>query len=181
MRPSAGVAAGLAVCAALGAPAAIGRADVQCTGFDGPNPLGQAVYQVRYDSAVARPLIQGLKVFNAAVSTAEAQRIGQAAGLLSSQISSAPMVYGTQSPFGCYSANVLTNLQQVTSAFTSSLDGIRGAAAGLNGGTPGDVPALVVAANGPESAYLDAVNAYGAQFGGQQVPKPDAVLQGLPG
>ena len=76
---------------------------------------------------------------------------------------------------------MLTNLQQATSAFTSSLDGIRGAAAGLNGGTPGDVPALVVAANGPESAYLDAVNAYGAQFGGQQVPKPDAVLQGLPG
>ena len=154
---------------------------MQCTGFDGPNPLGQAIYQLRYDSAVAKPLIQGLRNFTSAVATAEAQRIGQAAGMLSGQISSAPMMYGTQSPFGCYSANVLTNLQQATSAFASSLDGIRGAAASLNGRTPSDVAALLVAANSQEGAYIDAVNAYGAQLGGQPVPKPDDVLQGLPG
>jgi len=185
MRVTAAVVAcigvGVAVAAATGMSAATARADVQCTGSDGPNPLGQPVYQLRYDSTVAKPLIQNIKIFNAAISTAEPARIGAAAGLLSSQVVTAPMMYGTQSPFGCYSAATLTTLQQATTAFASSLDGIRGAAASLDGRTPDDVATLLVAANSQESGYIDAVNAYAAQFGGQQVPKPEAVLQGLPG
>jgi hypothetical protein len=181
MRVTAAAVVGVAVAVALGTSAATARADVQCTGSDGPNPLGQPVYQLRYDSTVAKPLIQNMKFFNAAISTAEPARIGAAAGLLSSQVATAPMMFGTQSPFGCYSAAVLTTLQQATSAFASSLDGISGAAASLDGRTPSDVATLVVAANSQESAYIDAVNAYAAQFGGQQVPKPEGVLQGLPG
>jgi|GEM_PF-3662758 len=181
MKPAAAVVAGLAVSAALAASAAPAGADVQCTGADPPNVLAPEVYQVRYNSVVVTTLTQGLKTFNTAVASSDSQRIGPAAGRLSSQISSAPMMYGTQFPFGCYSPAVLANLQQAANALTTSLDAISGAAAGLNGKTSADVPVLVVQIGPQESAYIDAVNAYGAQFGGQPMSKPDDVLQGLPG
>jgi hypothetical protein len=43
---------------------------------------------------------------------------------------------------------------------------------GLNGKTPADVPGLVKQAEPQEKAYVDALNAYASQFGGQQVPRP---------
>ncbi len=155
----------------MSASVATGRADGQCTGQDEPNPSTPEFYQSLYNSKVAKPLTQGLKTFNAAVASGDAKPIGQAAGQLSNQISTAPMVFGTQSPFGCYDPGVLSGLQQATNTFASTLDGIVSAAVGLNGKKPTDVSALVVQAKPQETAYINALNTYAAQFGAQQVPK----------
>lgn len=168
-RVTAAVVAGLAVFTAISASAATGRADVQCTGQDEPNPSAPEAYQGQYNSTVAKPLTQGVKAFNVAAASGDAQRIAQAAGQLYNEISTAPMMFGTQSPFGCYDPAVLAGLQQTTNTFAATLDGISHAAAGLNGKKPTDVPGLVVQAKPQETAYINALNAYGAQFGGKQV------------
>lgn len=170
-RVIAAVVAGVAVFTAMGASTATSRADVQCTGRDDPNPSAPEAYQGLYDSYFAKPLTQGLKAFDTAVANGDTQRIGQAAGQLSNQISTAPMMFGTQSPFGCYDPAMLAGLQQAASTFAATLDGIGGAAAGLGGKKPTDIPALVSKAKPQEAAYINALNAYSAQFGGQQLPK----------
>jgi hypothetical protein len=80
-------------------------------------------------------------------------------------------MFATQMLFGCYSPAVLASLQQATNTLASSYDSINGAAANLGGKTPADVPGLVSQAKPQEKAYIDALNAYASQFGGQQVPQ----------
>ena len=123
-RVIAAVIAGVAVSTAIGGSAPTARADVQCTGQDEPNPSTPEAYQGQYNLTVAKPLAQGLKTFNAAAASADPKQIGQAAGQLYNEISTAPMMFGTQSPFGCYDPAVLTSLQQATNTFAATLDSI---------------------------------------------------------
>ena len=55
-------------------------------------------------------------------------------------------------------------VQQAADALASTLDQISSAAAG-------DLPDLVSQAKPQVKAYIDALNAYASQFGGQQVPQ----------
>lgn len=150
---------------------ATARADVQCTGAQGPNPAEPEFYQEQYNPSVADQLTQDLQTYNAAVASGDPQQIGQAAGTLYSEISTYPMMFSTQTPFGCYNPLVLTNLQQPTNAFATTLDNITSAAASIDGKTPNDVPGLVSQAEPQETAYINALNAYASQFGGEQVPQ----------
>jgi hypothetical protein len=59
---------------------------------------------------------------------------------------------------------VLTGLQQATNTLAPTDDSISGTAAG-------DVAGLVSKAKPQEKAYIDALNAYASQFGGQSVPQ----------
>ncbi len=164
------VVAGVTVFTAVGASVATGRADVQCTGHDEPNPAAPEAYQELYNSYFAKQLKQALKEFDTATASGDTQRIGQAAGQLNNHIATAPMMYGTQSPFGCYDPAILAALQQASNTFAAALDRIGGAAVGLNGTKPTDVPALVSQARPQEAGYINALNAYSAQFGGQPLP-----------
>jgi hypothetical protein len=171
-RVAAAVFVGVTVCTSIGVSVATGRADVQCTGQDEPNPVTPEAYQGLYNSYFAKQLAQGLKAFDTASASGDTRRIGQAAGQLNNQISTAPMMFGTQTPFGCYDPAVLSGLQQAGNTFAGTLDAIGSAAAGLHGKKPTDVPRLVAQAKPQEAAYINALNAYAAQFGGQQLPTP---------
>ena len=171
-KVAAAVVAALGVLTAIGTSAATGWADAQCTGQDDPNPAAPDAYQGLYDTYFAKPLAQGLKAFNTATSSGDTEQLGQAAGQLYNQISTAPMMYGTQSPFGCYDPATLATLQQTANTFAGSLEGISAAATSLEGKTPTDVPRLVAKAKPQETAYINALNAYSAQFGGQPLPNP---------
>lgn len=109
--------------------------------------------------------------YHSAVASGDVQQIGEAAGTLYSEIATDVGMFGTQTLFGCYDPAVLASLQQASSTLASTFDSINGAAAGLDGKTPGDVPVLVSRAKPQERAYIDALNAYASQFGGQQVPQ----------
>lgn len=171
-RIAAAIVAATAVFTAVGASVATAGADVQCTGQDEPNPVTPEAYQGLYDSYFAKQLAQGLKAFDTASASGDKRRIGQAASQLNNQISTAPMMFGTQTPFGCYDPAVLSVLQQAGNKFAATLDAIGSAAAGLHGKKPTDVPRLVAQAKQQEAAYITALNAYAAQFGGQQLPTP---------
>jgi hypothetical protein len=168
-RITAAVVAGLSVFTAVWESSATATADIQCTGEQGPNPAAPESYQSQYNSSVAKPVTKDLAAYDAAVASGDPKQIWQTAGTLSNDISQTPMIFGNQTPFGCYDPPVLTGLQRATNTFATALDSIKGAAAGLGGKTPSDVPGLVSQAKPQERAYVDALNAYAAQFGGQQV------------
>ena len=168
---TAAVVAGLSVFTAVLGSAATGRADVQCTGQQDPNPAAPEFYQSQYNPSVAKPLTKDLAAYNAAVASGDPSKIWQTAGALSSDISQTPMMFGTQTPFGCYDPAVLTSLQQATNTLAPIYDSINGAAANLGGKTPNDIPGLVSQAKPQEKAYIDALNAYASQFSGQRVPQ----------
>lgn len=169
-RIAAAAIAAAAVFTAVGASAATSSADAQCTGQDGPNPAAPEAYKALYDNYFANDITEGLKAFHTATASGDTERIGMAAGQLYNQISTAPVMYGTQSPFGCYDPALLAGLQQAGNTLATALDRIGGAAAGVDGRAPTDVPALVSRAKPQETAYINALNAYSAQFGGQPLP-----------
>ncbi|MGH3633428.1 MAG: hypothetical protein ACRDTS_04870 [Mycobacterium sp.] len=119
-------------------------------------------------------MTQDLEAYDSAVASGDAQQMGDAAGTVYSDISFLPRMFSTQTPFGCYDPTILANLQQATDSFAPTLDSINAAAAGLGGKTPGDVPGLVSQVQPQEGAYINALNAYASQFGGQQVPQPES-------
>jgi hypothetical protein len=170
-RITATVVAGLSVVTAVWVSAATARADVKCDGNAGANPAAREFYQEQYDPSVAKPLTKDLAAYHSAVASGDPKDVGDAAGTLYSKISSDVDMFVTQKLFGCYSPAVLASLQQATNTLASSYDSIDGAAANLGGKTPADVPGLVSHAKPQEKAYIDALNAYASQFGGQRVPQ----------
>jgi hypothetical protein len=170
-RITAVVVAGLSVVTAVWASGATAKADGKCDGNAGPNSAAPEFYQEQYNPSVAKPLTKDLATYHTAVASGDPKQIGDAAGTLYSEISSNVNMFVTQKLFGCYSPAVLAGLQQATNTLASSYDSINGAAANLGGKTPADVPGLVSQAKPQEKAYIDALNAYASQFGGQQVPQ----------
>jgi hypothetical protein len=164
---SAAVVAGLSVFTAICGPAAIGRADVQCNSQAG-NQAAPGFYQEQYNPSVAKPLTKDLAIYHSAVTSGDATQIGQAAGTLYSEIASYPTMFAS-GVFGCYSPAVLASLRQATDPLAATYDSINGAAAKLGGKSPSDIPGLASQAKPQEAAFVQALNAYASQFGGQQV------------
>jgi hypothetical protein len=77
-------------------------------------------------------------------------------------------MYTHQTLFGWYDQGVLTNLVSATDTFVATLDAINGAAGSIGGKTPADVPSLVAQAKSQKKTYVDALNLYTSQFGGEQ-------------
>jgi hypothetical protein len=163
------VIAGLTVVSAVSGPEGTARAD-SCGSQRGLNKAAPEFYQQQYDPSVARPLTKDLATYHSAVASGDPKQIGEAAGTLYSEISSYPAMFGS-AVFGCYSPAVLTSLQQATDPLAATYDSINGAAANLGGKTPSDVSGLVAQARPQERAYINALNTYASQFGGQQVPQ----------
>lgn len=147
-------------------------ADVQCTGQQGPNPAKPESYRGEYSSMVSAPLKRDLAAYQSAAASGDAHPTGLAANRLYSEMTTDFMMFGDQSWFGCYDPAVLASLQQSTDAFGATLDDISAAAASFSGKTPDDVPALVAQAQPQQTAYITTLNAYAAQFGGEQIPQP---------
>jgi LmbE family N-acetylglucosaminyl deacetylase len=144
--------------------AAPASADAKCDGSAGPNPATPESYQQHYNPSVAQPLTKEFAAYRSAVASGDLQQIGDAAATLHNDVVGDPNKFGTQDLFGCYSPAVLAGVQQAADALASTLDQISSAAAG-------DLPDLVSQAKPQVKAYIDALNAYASQFGGQQVPQ----------
>lgn len=147
-------------------------ADAQCSGQQAKNPEKADLYQRQYSAAVSGPLRNHLAAYQSAAASDDPQQIGRAANILYGEVETDLMMFGSQTWFGCYDPAVLAGLQQCADAFASTLDDISGAAANFSGKTAADVPALVAQAQPQEKAYIDALNAYARQFGGEQIPQP---------
>jgi hypothetical protein len=144
--------------------AAPASADAKCDGSAGPNPAAPESYRQQYNRAVALPLTKEFAAYRSAVASGDLQQIGDAAGTLYSDVHGDPNKFETQNSFGCYSPAVLAGVQQAADALAPTLDQISSAAAG-------DLPDLLSQAKPQVKAYIDALNAYASQFGGQQVPQ----------
>lgn len=147
-------------------------AEVQCTGQQGPNPAKPESYREQYSSTVFAPLKRDLARYQSAAASDDPDQTGRAATSLYSEIQTDLAMFTDQTWFGCYDPVVLTGVKQAADAFTSTLDDISAAAAGFSGKTPDDVPALVAQAQPQQTAYISALNAYAAQFGGEQIAQP---------
>jgi hypothetical protein len=167
---TAAVVAGFSVATAVWGSAATAKADVKCDDHAGPNPAAPQFYQEQYSPSVAKPLTKDLATYRDAVASGDPKQIGDAAGTLYSEISSNVNMFVTQKLFGCYSPPVLASLQQATNTLAPTFDSIASAAANIGGKTPSDISGLVSQAMPQEKAYIEALNAYASQFGGQQVP-----------
>ncbi|MBZ4521822.1 hypothetical protein [Mycobacterium avium] len=148
------------------------RADVRCTGQQAPNPAKPDFYQRQYSAAVSVPLRNHFAAYQSAADSDDPQQTGRTANILYGEIETDLMMFGTQTWFGCYDPGVLAILQQSADTFAATLDDISGAAANFSGKTPEDVPALVAQAQPQGKAYIDALNAYAGQFGGEQIAEP---------
>ena len=170
-RITAAVVAGLSVVTTVWGSAATAKADVECDDRAGPNPAAPEFYKGRYDARVAEPLTRDLATLRDAVPGRDPRAIGPAAAKLHTDISSYQPMLGTQTSFGCYSPAVLASLQQATDALAPTLNTIVRAAAKSDDKTPSDITGFVSRAMPQEMSYIQALNAYAAQFGGQQVPQ----------
>lgn len=112
-----------------------------------------------------------MATYHSAVASGDPKQIGAAAGMLYSEITFDLQMFDTEHSFGCYSPVVLASLHRATDALAPTFDSINAASASLGGKTPSDVPGLVSQAKPQERAYIDALNVYASQFGGQQVPQ----------
>jgi hypothetical protein len=145
--------------------AAPASADAKCDGSTEPNPATPEFYQQQYNPSVAQPLRKEFAAYCSAVASGDLQQIGDAAGSLYSDVVGDPKMFVRQESFGCYSPAVLAAMQQAADDLAPTLDSISSAAAG-------DLPDLISQAKPQVKAYIDALNAYASQFGGQQVPQP---------
>jgi hypothetical protein len=170
-RITAAVVAGLSVFTTVWGSAATAKADGECDDHAGPNPAAPEFYKDQYNAFVAEPLTKDLATFRDAVPSRDPRQIGPAAGTLRSDISPYNTMFGTQTLFGCYSPAVLASLQQASDTLAPTFNAIVSAAANRDGKSPSDITGFVSRAMPQEMGYIQALNAYASQFGGQQVPQ----------
>jgi hypothetical protein len=163
---TAAVVAGLFITAIWGS-AATASADVKCDAKAGKNPAEPEFYQEQYNPSVAQPLTKYFAEYRSAVASGDVEQIGEAAGALYSEVAVKPRMFETQTLFGCYDPSVLASVQQATDALAPIYDDINSAAP-----NQAEVTGLVSKAKPLERTYIDALNVYASQFGGQQVPRP---------
>jgi hypothetical protein len=153
-------------------PAPTGTADQSCTDNPGQNGATPDFYRQQYADGLAKDLSQKLTNYDSAVGSGQPRQIGTAAGDLFSAIKLNDAKVKNPRVFGCYDPNVLMGLQTATDAFAATLDDMACAGASTCDKTPADIPDLAGQAKPQEQAFIDAMNAYAAQFGGQQIPQP---------
>jgi hypothetical protein len=143
-----------------------------CKGRASQNVESPDFYQQHYANDLASPLKERLKTYDSAVVSVDTQRIGEAAGVLGTEIRADAKLVDSPRVYGCYDQQVLTHLQNEAVAFADTLDAMSCASADMCGRKPTEVPSIVAQAAPQERAALDAFNAYAAQFGGEKLPSP---------
>lgn len=143
-------------------------AAADCTANAPTNQASPEFYRKQYDPQIDR-LDQEITMYQAAVLADDTGQIGETAGELTSDVQGLATVANTQTGFGCYAPTVLASLKTTAKTLFSTLDNINAAATGCCGHTTGEVPGLIGQARTQLAAFVTAVNAYGDQFGGQQI------------
>ncbi|ORV42178.1 hypothetical protein [Mycobacterium conspicuum] len=178
-----GTALVLPACGSMGTPASSSSsADVVTTvaGGDtcqrrvGPNDGTPDFYRQQYADGLADPLEARLQTYGSATASGDPHRIGDVAAALDTDIRADARLVNVPRLYGCYDQAVLTRLQDATEAFATTLDALSCAAADMCNRRQAEVPGLVARAAPQERSYVEALDAYAAQFGGEQLPVPGA-------
>jgi hypothetical protein len=150
---------------------AIAKAVVLCGDSADPNTAAPEFYRDRYRDVVARPLTQHLATFRDAVPSNDPRQIGPAAHILATDVARFDVTFDSQAWFGCYSPGVLVTLHHAAGLLASTFDMIAIAAAKSNDKNPSDITDFVTRVLPQEINYIQALNDYACQFGGQLVPQ----------
>jgi hypothetical protein len=145
-----------------------------CQGRPAPNDATPDFYRQQYADGLANPLEARLTTYGAAASSGDPYRIGEAAAALDTDIRADARLVNVPRLYGCYDPTVLTRLQNATEAFATTLDALSCAAANMCNRKQTEVPGLIAQAAPQERTYVEALNAYAAQFQGEQLPVPRA-------
>jgi len=145
-----------------------------CLGRAGKNEASPDFYRQQYADGLANPLEERLKTYGAAASSGDSRRIGDAAAALDTDVRADARLLNVPRLYGCYDQAVLTRLQNATETFATTLDALSCAAAGMCSRKQTEVPRLLVQAGPQERTYVEALDAYADQFGGEQLPVPRA-------
>lgn len=143
-----------------------------CAGRAAQHDASPDFYQQQYASGLANQLNDRLKTYDAALDSTDPHHIGDAASALDSEIRADARLVNVPRLYGCYDPKILTGLQNATNAFADTLDALSCAGNNLCNRKPTEVPGLVAQAKPQERTYVQAINAYAAQFGGEQLPLP---------
>lgn len=143
-----------------------------CQGRTAPNEATPEFYRQQYAEGLADPLEERLKTYGSAASSGDPHRIGDAAAALDTDIRADARLVNVPRLYGCYDKAMLTGLQNATEAFATTLDALSCAGANMCNRKPTEVPRLVAQAAPQERTYVESLDAYAAQFGGEQLPVP---------
>lgn len=143
-----------------------------CDGRAGRNEASPEFYQQQYASGLANQLKEKLQNYDSAVDSGDPKRIGDTANALDTEIRADARLVNIPRLFGCYNPRFLTALQSATDAFASTMDTVSCAGVNMCNRKQSEVPELVAQAEPQERTYVAAINAYAAQFGGEQLPVP---------
>ena len=178
----AGIAMTLTACGSSGTPtgSSSSGAGVVTTMSGGDTCAGRAnqheaspdFYQQQYATGLAKQLNDRLKAYDSALDSIDPHSIGDAASTLDSEIRADARLVNVPRLYGCYDPKTLTALQNATNEFADTLDALSCAGNNLCNRKPTEVPGLVTQAKPQERTYVHAINAYAAQFGGEQLPLP---------
>lgn len=145
-----------------------------CQGRAGPNDATPDSYREQYADGLANPLEERLTTYGSAAVSGDPHRIGDAAAALDTDIRADARLVNVPRLYGCYDPAVLTRLQNATEAFATTLDALSCATANMCNRKQTEVPGLVAQAAPQERTYVEALDAYAAQFQGEQLPVPRA-------
>jgi hypothetical protein len=143
-----------------------------CEGRAPQNDASPDFYRQQYADGLANPLKERLKTYESAAESGDAERIGQAAGYLDSDIRADAHLPDNPRLFGCYDRQVLARLHNTTETFATTLDALSCAGDNKCNRKQAEVPGLVAQAGPQERAAIEAFNAYAAQFAAKKLPLP---------
>jgi hypothetical protein len=176
-----GIATALTACGSTSTPAAsssrsaapttIAGGDT-CQGRVGPNDGTPDFYRQQYQDGLADPLEERLKAYGSATASGDPHRIGDVAAALDTDIRADARLVNVPRLYGCYDQAVLTRLQNATEEYAITLDALSCAGANMCNRKQTEVAGLVAQAAPQERTYVEALDAYAAQFGGEQLPVP---------
>jgi hypothetical protein len=143
-----------------------------CQGRTGPNDATPDFYRQQYADGLANPLEERLKTYGSAASSGDPHRIGDAAAALDTDIRADARLVNVPRLYGCYDHAVLTRLQNATEEFATTLDALSCASASMCNRKQSEVLSLIAQAAPQERTFVQSLDAYAAQFGGEQLPVP---------
>jgi len=145
-----------------------------CAGRLGQNDGSPDSYRQEYSTGLAKQLKATISTYETAVQSGDSQQIADAAGALAAEVRADALLATIPRLYGCYNPKVLASLQKATDTLAGTLDALSCAGVNMCNKNQTDVPRLLVQEKPQERAYVEAINTWAAQFGGEQLALPPA-------
>ncbi|EGD56739.1 hypothetical protein [Gordonia neofelifaecis] len=133
----------------------------------GTNTAEPSFYQDQF-STQAEPLSRDIATYRTAVTADDNQAIQDASSTLYSEIT-VGLTMAQNGSWGCYSPLALQDLETATNEVAPLFNDLDAAESECCGHTSAEAPALIEQITPKLADYINTLNAYSAQFGGEQV------------